>query len=246
MKLTDHIYLVGSSCIGLSAEGDCNVYALADGQELYLIDCGLCPDPDQLLKNMESDGLDPKMLRGVLLTHVHPDHAGAIPAFQNMGTPIFCSALSAQILAEGIEEFYRLKQRLPPSGFRDFLSGTPRGRGAQILEPGVLLPLGGCTLEMIPSPGHTPDSVCYLLRDGERKHLFTGDTLFYPGQINYFAPPLSCPEHYHSTIAALHALQPDGLFPGHALFAVQRGWKCTQQAMACLDAGILPPLKAYS
>jgi hydroxyacylglutathione hydrolase len=43
--------------------------------------------------------------------------------------------------------------------------------------------LGDCGLEVIETPGHTRSGVCYLLSDekGERRALFTGDTLFVAG-----------------------------------------------------------------
>ena len=38
--------------MGLSPEGDCNVYAIASKQDIYLIDCGLEPSGLWLLNNM--------------------------------------------------------------------------------------------------------------------------------------------------------------------------------------------------
>ncbi len=246
MKLTEHIFLAGSSCMGISESGDCNVYAVADGQQIYLIDCGLSPDPDRLLKNMEADGLNPRNLRGVLLTHVHPDHVGAVSAFRKMGVPVLGGVKSADVLRLGIAGYYRLETRLPPSGFRDFFCGVGPDRIDGVLLPGERLALDTCVLETVNAPGHSPDSVCYLLRDGTKKHLFTGDTLFYPGHVNYFTWPLSCPDAYPRTICRLAAIRPAGLYPGHGLFTVDRGWQCTDQAKACIAAGTLPPLKPYS
>ncbi len=44
------------------------------------------------------------------------------------------------------------------------------------LQDGQLLPVGDLNLEVIFTPGHTPDSVCYHLTDDSA--LFTGDTIF--------------------------------------------------------------------
>ncbi|RMF54680.1 MAG: MBL fold metallo-hydrolase [Calditrichaeota bacterium] len=44
----------------------------------------------------------------------------------------------------------------------------------EIIEDGSVLPLGKLTIKVIHTPGHTPDSVCYLINDA----LFTGDTMF--------------------------------------------------------------------
>ena len=45
---------------------------------------------------------------------------------------------------------------------------------------GEELPLGRCTIKVMHTPGHTMESVCYLLKDekGHENALFTGDTLF--------------------------------------------------------------------
>lgn len=246
MKISEHIYLIGSGCMGLSPEGDCNVYALADGGDIYLVDCGFHEDPGGLLHNMEQDGLECANLRGVLLTHIHPDHAGAVPAFQKMGIPILGCEESAQVLEQGIGAYYRLRERLPPSGFRDYFCNPVRGRVSRVLRPGERIAFGGCTVEMVPTPGHSPDSVCYLMRCGGKTHLFTGDTLFYQGQVSYFTNVLSCTDCYPGTIEALAALRPEGLYPGHLLFSVARGWVSTERAKAYLDAGVLPPIKKYS
>lgn len=245
MKLTEHIYLAGSSCMGISHSGDCNVYAVASGDDICLIDCGLSSSPERLFANLEADGLNPNHIRGVLLTHVHPDHAGALPALQKMGIPAIGPAAAAEVYRTGIRDYYRLEQ-IPPSGFRDFFCRTPSGTMDRILAPGEAFCVGNLRLEMIPAPGHSPDSVCYLLKIGEKKHLFTGDTLFYPGQISCFSSLLSDPAVYPDTLRRLAALRPDGLYPGHALFTVDRAWECTNRALEYVNNGNLPPQKSYS
>ncbi|MEI7670153.1 MAG: MBL fold metallo-hydrolase, partial [Pseudomonadota bacterium] len=47
-------------------------------------------------------------------------------------------------------------------------------------KDGETFKLGNCEIEVLHTPGHTPESSCYLLRDEEGKSycVFTGDTLF--------------------------------------------------------------------
>lgn len=246
MKLTEHIYLVGSGCFGISAAGDCNVYAVESEGEVLLIDCGLQPNPERILANLQADGLNPEKLRGVVLTHVHPDHAGAAAAFRGMGVPIIGTAKEAEVLQLGIDGYYGLTQCLPHTGFRDFFCSLQPAKVDECIAPGESVRVGSLYLEAIPTPAHSPDSVCWLLRIGEKKHLFTGDTLFYPGQINYFTKPLSCLDVYPETIRTLGAIHPDGLYPGHALFTIDRAWECADRALACVEVGNLPPIKSYS
>lgn len=245
MKLTDHIHLIGSSCMGLSEPGDCNVYAVESRGRILLVDSGLSPDPRRLLENLAGDGLDPGNIQGLLLTHVHPDHAGAVPAFRELGVPILCGSLSARVLREGLEAVYPL-HTLPDSGFRRFFAGTPRAEADRILEDGEEIALGDLRLKLIATPAHSPDSVCYLLRIGETAHLFTGDTLFYPGHVSYFSGVLSRVDGYPEVLQRLARLRPDGLYPGHALCTVARGQNCTESALEWIRQGVLPPMKPYS
>lgn len=79
----------------------------------------------------------------------------------------------------------------------DFVSGhldMARATGASIIygpeaqcgfectvaADGDIFTLGDVTIKVLHTPGHTPESTCYLLHDenGEPKAIFTGDTLF--------------------------------------------------------------------
>lgn len=90
----------------------------------------------------------------------------------------------------------RIKYVLLTHLHSDFVSGhleVAAATGATIITgPGVStrfaaekpahgshLTVGNCNVEVLHTPGHTPDSVCYLLRatDGRPAYLFSGDTL---------------------------------------------------------------------
>ncbi len=40
---------------------------------------------------------------------------------------------------------------------------------------------GAIELGVLHTPGHTPGSVCFVLSNGDKPHVFTGDTLFRRG-----------------------------------------------------------------
>ncbi len=61
---------------------------------------------------------------------------------------------------------------------------TPRPTPQPLAETAVFA-LGGRTLQVIPTPGHTPGSICLL--DAGARLLFTGDTVV-PGTILMFLP----------------------------------------------------------
>ena len=120
----------------------------------------------------------------------------------------------------------------------DFVSGGRElvGQGAQLLAPvgselgfphqplrdGDELDVGGLTLEVVATPGHTPEHLAYLLREGSRPMaLFSGGTLMAGGVAR---PDLLSPEQteplaraaYRSITQRLLAL-PDDLpvYPTH-------------------------------
>jgi glyoxylase-like metal-dependent hydrolase (beta-lactamase superfamily II) len=73
------------------------------------------------------------------------------------------------------------------------------------VHDGFKVNLGGRTVEIIATPGHTPDSICLLDRDNEL--LFTGDT-YYPGTIWLYRPETDL-DAYVASVKKIAALAPD-------------------------------------
>lgn len=74
------------------------------------------------------------------------------------------------------------------------------------------LKVGGLTVKIIHTPGHTPDSIC-LLVDGK---LFTGDTLFVGECGRTDLPGGSSKDLYHSLFDDILSLDDDvEVYPGH-------------------------------
>jgi len=95
-----------------------------------------------------------------------------------------------------------------------------RATGARIVAPaGVLEEVdqiveGGESvegLEVIATPGHTREHVCYLTADGD---LFTGDTILGEGTTAIF-PPDGHMGDYIRSLQALRAKNPKRIYPGH-------------------------------
>ncbi|MDL2317611.1 MBL fold metallo-hydrolase [Eubacteriales bacterium OttesenSCG-928-A19] len=244
MRITDRIYWVGSGAVGLSAEGDCHTYAIAGDDALALVDCGVAHDPVRILENMREDGLDLRKLRYCLLTHAHYDHAGGCPALRARGVRLAGSAFTDRVLREGPVAVYGLSSDAP--WMRNWHE-MPRSELDIVLSDGQTLDLGGITVRAIMTPGHSPDSVCYLAEkpDG-RRELFSGDTVFYKGFISVLGVPLNDLAHYPEGMRALDGLRVDGLYPGHLMWVLQGGQAYIDIANAAFSAHQMPVNKPFS
>jgi glyoxylase-like metal-dependent hydrolase (beta-lactamase superfamily II) len=114
----------------------------------------------------------PIELRFLLHTHAHFDHIGATSEVAAR----CCEAKTASIALHPADR--PLYEALPEQGqlfgFR-FDKPTPI---QQDLEHGQVLAFGNAQLHILHTPGHSPGSVSFLLNDGTKKTVYTGDTLF--------------------------------------------------------------------
>ncbi|HEY42078.1 MAG TPA: MBL fold metallo-hydrolase [Dehalococcoidia bacterium] len=156
--------------------GGTNLYVIAE-QELTLIDTGLPGSYTGIMNFVRSIGRSVDDISSIIITHNHIDHIGAVQdlrRFTDMTVFIHKAGLAKYDADPSYPEGLRRLLRIP------FLH---RVRKHFVLEPGdvdvqleggeVLKPLGG--LRVVPTPGHTPGSVC--LYAAERGLLFVGDAL---------------------------------------------------------------------
>ncbi len=244
MKISGRIYWVGSGAVGLSAEGDCHTYAIAGDNAIALVDCGMAADPVRILENMRADGLDIGRLKYCLLTHAHYDHAGGCKALSEMGVRVVGAPMADQVLKKGAIEAYGLDGGAP---WLENWRRVPRTRLDEEAYDGWQLDLGGVNVRAILTPGHSPDSVCYLALTGDgRRELFSGDTVFYKGFISVLAPPLNDLARYPQGLRALDGLNVDGLYPGHLMWVLKDGQQYIDIANRAFAAHQMPVNKPFS
>ena len=131
----------------------------ADGADkALLIDPG--DEAPKLQSALDELGVTPE---AILLTHTHIDHIGAeAPIATATGAPVYCPRNELAVLANPARFF-------PPEW------GTVEPWDAeQPLDGGERLQLAGLDIEVVPTPGHSPGHVTYVI-DGA---LFSGDVLF--------------------------------------------------------------------
>jgi hydroxyacylglutathione hydrolase len=133
-----------------------------DGSERALIvDPG--DEPDKLLGAIDALGVT---LEGILLTHTHIDHVGAVaPVAKATGAEVWVPEKEAFVLAD-INSF------VPWPGLGPFESYDAE----HTLEGGERLDLAGFEIDVLFTPGHSVGHVTFSIPDEQA--VFSGDVLF--------------------------------------------------------------------
>jgi hydroxyacylglutathione hydrolase len=135
----------------------------------------------------------------VVVSHLHFDHLGGIDPFGHVAMidlPEIRKDVSGGMFHPSRYEFM---------GFVDHLAAPSIGI-AEWLEPGAIIDLGGRTLKVLSTPGHTPSSVALL--DTRLKRLFIGDFI-YPTTLYAFLPGASLSAYQQSAKTLLEILPAD-------------------------------------
>ena len=109
-------------------------------------------------------------VRWHLETHVHADHLSAAQFLKHATgglTAISSKVISIQTV---FGKIFNTEASLAADG----------SQFDRLLADGESLPLGAFSIDVIPTPGHTPACVSYRINDGLVQHIFVGDTLFMP------------------------------------------------------------------
>ena len=195
MRLTNNLYFYPER--GML---DCNTYIIRDDINI-IIDPGSPQFLSDLIASLFKDGLDPNDINIITNTHLHPDHCWANEAFKKIsGAEIFIHPLHKKFYEANIIDAAK------------FLGL----QGAEFKEDSYLdnnkLNTGNLEFEFIPSPGHSPDSICFYCK--EEKILICGDVIFSQNTGRVDLPGGNADELKHS-IEELSRLEIEYLLPGH-------------------------------
>ena len=141
-----------------------NMTVLEYGKDMIVIDCGLIfPDDDMpgidlVIPDMTYIEKNAEKLRGILLTHGHEDHIGALPfALKQFSAPVYGTKLTIALVEHKLEE--------------------ERVKNAQLncIKPGDKVQLGCFTVEFIKTSHSIPGAVALAIVTPVGTIIHTGD-----------------------------------------------------------------------
>jgi len=179
-------------------ENNCNTIFI-DGPVPTLIDPGHSHLFNGVVEGMARDGKSADTIKLIVCTHGHPDHIEAIDHFDNNVLRVISREEQKYLEDEGKELFLMSGCQAPKKPFQMFLKdGT--------------FTLGGKAFQVIPTPGHSPGSVCLYWE--KEKLLISGDTVFYMG-VGRTDLPGGDMEALGQSIREISKLDIEYLIPGH-------------------------------
>lgn len=216
MELTPRIHSLPAAGGLFSGPLAPNVYLVVDGGQGALIDAGYA-DEGSLQARLEYLGGFPQLkLDHIILTHHHIDHASGAPHLrQATGARICLHPREDRVLRDWKEN---APQDLPPAGsleerVRAWRHEAARATADRLVEDGDTIAVGGVTIEVVHTPGHTLGSICLYLR--EERALFTGDTVLGLGTVAIAPPPHGDMGLYIQSLERLKGYDAALLLPGH-------------------------------
>ena len=203
-KIADETFMISE--YGHYEQTHC--YLLRGQSEALLIDTGMgVADIASVIKKLTTLPVT------AVLTHAHWDHIGGLGGFARVGVgkqeaswltnfPIPLVAVKASLTKNPCEF---------PAGFALPNYRLPLVKPTLAFSGGEKIMLGGRTVEVFHTPGHSPGHLCYYER--QTGFLFSGD-LVYKGKLDAFYPSTD-PFAFKNSVVKMGKLVINEIYPGH-------------------------------
>jgi hydroxyacylglutathione hydrolase len=143
---------------------------LIKSSKSILVDTGLHGSADRILKKISSEGINPKDVSLIVITHAHSDHTGSLKELKEAtGAKVAVGKKDSDYLAHGMN--FPVYSRKPL--FKIVSWFLPRISVDGGVTPDIVIDsetdLGeyGAQGKIIPTPGHTQGSISVVLDSGE-------------------------------------------------------------------------------
>lgn len=183
-------------------------YLLEGNNRALLIDTGLgiCDISEEVKKLTDKPVI-------AVATHIHWDHIGGhkfYPDFYAHEAELSWLNGEFPLSIATIREMV-LDRCDPPDNYDvntyQFFQGMP----ARLLHDGDTVELGGRSITVLHTPGHSPGHMCFF--EAERGYLFTGDLVYKDTLFAYY--PSTDPQEYLKSLEKISELPVKRVFPAH-------------------------------
>ncbi len=142
-----------------------NYYAIETKAGKLLVDCGWSGTLPQFTAELKRKGVAPTEIKYILATHFHPDHAGLVQEFKNLGAKLILMKSQVNFI-ESLNNLNKTKN-VPFTEIQQKDNFVLRFKDSRKFLASL-----GVAGEIIPTPSHSDDSITLILHEG---FAFTGD-----------------------------------------------------------------------
>ena len=205
-KINENTYLIDINMLGIAKMTSIFV---VKGGKTALIDGGTSTEAQGIIKSLKDLGLLP--VDYIIISHAHWDHHQAVPALLEE-----MSGKEIELLAH--PKAIPLLEDPSKVGYDFGIGPLLPIKGVKPIKGGDIVDLEGVELEVVNTPGHTPDSISLL--DSKNKNIFVSDAV--GDKIGEGAPctppimpPSFDPDAYVSTLEKLEKFDLESICLGH-------------------------------
>ena len=245
-----------------------NVYLFKDGDGISLFDvgCGSMAPVDRLFSALEVLGWKSKRIKKIVLSHVHPDHSGAMEILLSEITPerIFLHeddlpyALEPEKLTLSFDialckkQFAAMGYEVPKgskgAGFELIPYFKALGCSMCHVKPtrkvaeGDLIRIGEYHFQVLHTPGHAPGHMS--LYDPDKRVLLAGDIV--GEMVAWYTPSSGGAARYLESLKKVEVLDIDLILPSHGdvIQDSREGIRKIKDAILEKDRGIVDALQS--